>query len=214
MLGVGDDEEDGPGRRRPAALVAEVRRSLLAHVPGDGREARAKREVLAALGSLERPFDEQAQPRHVTGSAVLVGRRGTVLHLHKRLRRWLQPGGHVEPGESPWEAALRESREETGLLLSHPQRGPSLVHVDVHEAAKGHEHLDLRYLLVAADMEPSPPLGESPEVSWFSWEEALKLADEALQGALVVARRQPEASMPPQTDGASTAARAKASGRP
>ncbi len=165
----------------------------MAHAPGDERERDSKVRFLAALAALEAPFDEEAGPCHVTGSAVVVGRRGTVLHLHKRLQRWMQPGGHVEPGESPHEAAERESEEETGLSLSHPPGGARLIHLDVHAAAKGHEHLDLRYLLLAEDADPVPPAGESPEARWFSWDEALATADAALLGALEVARRQPEA---------------------
>ncbi len=130
---------------------------------------------------------------HVTGSAVVAGRRGIVLHMHKRLHRWLQPGGHLEPGEGPWDAALRESQEETGLVLAHPVGGPRLLHVDVHDGAKGHTHLDLRYLLVAPDRDPAPPPGESPEARWFGWDEAGAVADEALLGALRAARLQPEA---------------------
>jgi 8-oxo-dGTP pyrophosphatase MutT (NUDIX family) len=87
---------------------------------------------------------------------------------------------------------LRESQEETGLEVRHPDDGPRLLHVDVHNAANGHVHLDLRYLLLAEDVEPAPPLGESPEVRWFSWDEAAALADVSLRGALVAARHQPE----------------------
>lgn len=188
----GGDEHDGPARRRLELLVERVRRSVVAHHPGDERERRSRSQVLAALDELDRPFDEDAGPRHVTGSAVVVGRRGTVLHLHKRLHAWLQPGGHADPGEGPWDSALRESQEETGLEVRHPDDGPRLLHVDVHNAANGHVHLDLRYLLLAEDVEPAPPLGESPEVRWFSWDEAAALADVSLRGALVAARHQPE----------------------
>lgn len=167
---------------------------MQSHEPADDREVRARDRVLQELAQLERPFDERGGPCHVTGSAVVVGRRGTVLLLHKRLGKWMQPGGHIEPGEAPWEAARREATEETGLRLDHPAGGPRLIHVDVHGAAKGHEHLDLRYLLVAEDAEPRPGTGESPQVGWFSWDEAARRADDALQGALTVARRQPEAA--------------------
>jgi 8-oxo-dGTP pyrophosphatase MutT (NUDIX family) len=172
--------------------VETVRITLDGHRAADARETQAKTRILERLDSLSRPFDEEADLVHVTGSAVVVGRRGTVLHLHKRLRRWMQPGGHIDPGEAPWDAALRESEEETGLALSHPPTGPRLIHVDVHEAAKGHTHLDFRYLLMAHDDDPAPPPGESPEARWYPWDEALAVADDALIGALKVARMQPE----------------------
>jgi len=187
--GVGQSPED---RRWPGALVATVRQTVSGHPTADPREIRAKERILGSLDSLARPFDEDADPVHLTGSAVVAGRRGTVLHLHKRLHRWMQPGGHIDSGEAPWDAALRESEEETGLVVRHPDDGPRLIHLDVHEAAEGHTHLDLRYLLLAPDEDPSPPPGESPEARWYQWDEALALADDALVGALEVARRQPE----------------------
>jgi len=105
-----------------------------------------------------------------------------VLHRHKLLGLWLQPGGHIDPGEEPWEAALREAAEETGLEL-RPAAGTALFHVDLHLAAHGYTHIDLRYVL-ASGGEPAPPDGESPEVRWFAWEEAIAIAGPGLVGAL------------------------------
>jgi 8-oxo-dGTP pyrophosphatase MutT (NUDIX family) len=181
--------DGGDGHR---GLVEGVRAGLEGHPTADAREARSKQWVLGALAELGQPFDEHAGPVHVTASAVVVGPRGTVLHLHKRLGRWLQPGGHLNPGEGPWEAARREAEEETGLRLSHLAEGPRLIHVDVHPAANGHTHLDLRYLVLASDEDPVPPPGESPVARWFGWDEAVAEADDALVGALLAARRQPE----------------------
>lgn len=184
MGASGDGQDGGPERLR--ALVA-------GHRAADAREQRAQRRFLAELARLEAPCDEHADPVHVTASAVVVGPRGTVLHRHRRLGIWLQPGGHVDPGEAPWQAARREAEEETGLAVSEPPGGPVLVNLDVHDAALGHTHLDLRYLLTAADDDPRPPPGESPDVRWCTWDEAAAMADEALAGALVVARRHWEA---------------------
>lgn len=144
---------------------------------------------VAELDRLEDPFDRHADPTHVTASAIVVGDRGVVLHRHRRLHRWMQPGGHLDPGETPAEAMVRECAEETGLCVHHPPGGPTLVHVDVHPAANGHVHLDLRYLVWAPDEEPVPGPGESRDVAWFSWEDGLTVADEALVGALRSARR-------------------------
>jgi 8-oxo-dGTP pyrophosphatase MutT (NUDIX family) len=143
---------------------------------------------LAELDRLEDPCSEGAGPVHVTASAIVVGSRGTVLHLHKRLGRWMQPGGHIDPGESPPVAARREAIEELGLDVVHPEFGPLLIHLDVHEAALGHTHLDLRYLLLGSGDDPHPPPGESPEARWYDWDDAAAMADDALAPALVVAR--------------------------
>ncbi len=180
--------EDGPGPaadHRVESLVEAVR----AHQPVDEREALSRSIILAELERLDRPFDEDADLTHVTASAIVVGHRGVVLHLHRRLHRWMQPGGHVEAGESPSDAALRECVEETGLPVAHPAAGPTLAHVDVHTAARDHVHLDLRYLVRGSDVTPAPGPGESQEVAWFGWEAALGMADDALVGGLRSARR-------------------------
>jgi 8-oxo-dGTP pyrophosphatase MutT (NUDIX family) len=171
-----------------AGATADIRAVVTAHVPCSPREVASKERFLAELGRLDDPCNEQADPVHVTASAIVVGTRGTVLHLHKRLGRWMQPGGHIDPGESAPAAARREAIEELGLDVVHPEGGPRLIHLDVHEAALGHTHLDLRYLLLGSADDPHPPPGESPEARWYGWDEAAAMADEALAPALVVAR--------------------------
>ncbi len=174
--------------------AARLRTTLRHHRPIDDRERLSLAIMDVELGRLAAPFDEQADPTHVTASAIVVGHRGIVLHLHRRLHRWLQPGGHIEPGESPEEAAVRETLEETGLAVTHFGGQPVLAHVDVHRSARNHVHLDLRYLTVAPDDDPAPAPGESQQVAWFAWAEAEQVADDALVGALGAARRLTRAS--------------------
>jgi ADP-ribose pyrophosphatase YjhB (NUDIX family) len=108
-----------------------------------------------------------------------------VLHRHKRLGLWLQPGGHIDAGELPWDGARREALEETGLTVSPVAVEPStLLHVDVHPGPRGHTHLDLRYHFTAPPVVPTPPEGESPDVAWFSWAEAIAVAEPGLEGVL------------------------------
>jgi 8-oxo-dGTP pyrophosphatase MutT (NUDIX family) len=175
------------------ATTAGLRALVEGHQPASPREAAAKERFLEELSALSAPCDEHEHPTHVTASGIVVGPRGTVLHLHKRLGIWMQPGGHIDAGETPDIAARREAMEEIGLVVEHPASGPRLVHLDVHDAAFGHTHLDLRYLLIAGDEDPQPPPGESPDVRWCSWDEATAMADAALVEALPVARAAYEA---------------------
>ena len=80
-----------------------------------------------------------------------------LLH-HRKLHRWLQPGGHAETGESVGEEiALREAREETGIAtLAICPGAPRPLDVDVHAmpahgSDPAHLHLDLRYVVIAPE---------------------------------------------------------------
>ncbi|MFN8020465.1 MAG: bifunctional NUDIX hydrolase family protein/GNAT family N-acetyltransferase [Acidimicrobiales bacterium] len=168
-------------------LVVAVRDAVAARTPVDARERASIAAFVQQLDGLERPFDEHASKVHVTGSAIVVAEtpgKGVVLHQHKRLGLWLQPGGHIEPGETPWEGALREAAEETGLPVSFGPQGPQLVHVDVHPGPRGHTHLDLRYLVQSPAVPPRPPEGESQQVQWFPWHRAIAIAEPGLEGVL------------------------------
>lgn len=168
-------------------LRKRVRDSVAARRPVDDREALAIPRFLEAYDSLAEPFSETADLVHVTGSAIVVSDDGqsVLLHLHKRLGLWLQPGGHVDPGETPWDGAARETREETGIDIP---ASSELAHVDVHAGGRGHTHLDLRYVLRTPRVDPKPPDGESQDVRWFTWDEAIAIADPGLSGALIALR--------------------------
>jgi ADP-ribose pyrophosphatase YjhB (NUDIX family) len=132
--------------------------------PGDlvGLDAEdlAGRRALADLIH-ERGFDHEQivtrdHPAHATGSALVVSRRGVLLHFHKKFERWLQPGGHIELDELADQCACRETQEETGVPAVHPAEGPTLLSVDDHPAGP-HRHLDLLYRLQKRAAAPPQP---------------------------------------------------------
>ncbi len=169
--------------------LEQVRRSVVEREPIDAAESDSIRHLLIEFDRLVDPLDQLLDPVHVTGSAIVVGPRGVVLLRHKRLGFWLQPGGHIDPGESPWEAAMREAVEETGLGVSYadldPYGFPRLAHVDVHDGGRGHTHLDLRYVFDGGAADPDPPVGESQEIGWFDWPSAIERAgDDRLKSLL------------------------------
>lgn len=160
------------------------------HVAIDQREERSVREFMSVIPTLHDPCNENSGPVHVTASAIVVSDAGdkVALHLHKRLNMWLQPGGHIDAGESPAEAALREAREETGLPVRHQHDSGLFFHVDVHPGPKGHTHHDLRFLVRSPEVPLRPAEGESPDAAWFAWAEAFSIADAGLVGALRAAQ--------------------------
>ncbi len=168
--------------------VDQIRQALVAHRGASVREESSRRRTLSLLDWLRSPLDEYADPTHVTASAIVLSDEPSpevVLHRHKRLGRWLQPGGHVDPGESVSEAAVREVLEETGLPAWHPASGPTLVHIDVHQGPRGHVHLDTRWLLLAdRDRAFEPADGESEAVRWFTPEAAAAAGDVGMAEAI------------------------------
>jgi 8-oxo-dGTP pyrophosphatase MutT (NUDIX family) len=177
----------------------DLRAVLLRHAPADTRESDDLQRIVRFVSTEADPFDRRIPHAHLTGSAFVVsadGARVLLLH-HRKLERWLQPGGHADAGESSGETvALREAREETGIrgLVLHP-RAPRPLDVDVHDIPArrdepAHQHLDLRYLVVApAAALPTPGPGESVELRWFAWEEAAALdLDAGLRRGLAKAR--------------------------
>jgi 8-oxo-dGTP pyrophosphatase MutT (NUDIX family) len=122
--------------------------------------------------------------RHFTVAVFVVHNGQVLLHFHRKLQRWLPPGGHIEDGELPDEAAAREVREETGIQvrLMGPHGLPQLpgeptqlvvpAGVQVEDIYPGHQHVDLVYFAVPASVDPADiaiaeALVQSDQVGWY-----------------------------------------------
>lgn len=162
-------------------LIALIRR--FAEFAADPRAGETAERFLSFIRRRDDCFSRSCAEGHVTGSAFVTTPDYTrvLLVLHGKLGRWLQPGGHCEPGESALEAARRESLEETGLN-GRPALGGELFDLDIHEIpargeAPAHLHYDARFLLVSPELAPALS-EESGDVAWFGLEEAAAMNPE------------------------------------
>ena len=173
---------------------AKLDSALETHPSSDEKEARDVAFVRAFLRAHATDAHLRSQPLgHLTGSAfVLDARKERVLLLfHRKLRRWLQPGGHGEGETDPREIALREIGEETGLTREEltPWPDEQILDVDVHQiparpGEPAHPHLDLRYGFFARDGVAPRLSEESHELRWFPLDHLPAGLDAALLRAL------------------------------
>jgi 8-oxo-dGTP pyrophosphatase MutT (NUDIX family) len=133
-------------------------------------------------------FERSCWAGHVTASAWVLspdGRRFLLTH-HRKLGRWLQLGGHADGDPDPAAAALREAREESGLVdlrFAFAADAPVPIDLDVHAipargAEPAHDHHDVRFVLVAAPGQTIAASDESNALEWFEMDELETVADD------------------------------------
>ena len=140
--------------------------------------------------------------RHFTATAFVINSRNEVLLLwHKRLSRWMPPGGHIDADETPAEAARRECKEETGLdvaisgeaqpdlFTGNPDEGEMLtkpialllenIPASAERNEPAHQHMDFLFLGKPLDENQALRLAESEgrEMRWFTREEIEALSE-------------------------------------
>ncbi len=155
--------------------------ALAYHATSDAEEEAALLKILKFLSLSAEPFSRANPEGHITGSAVIGRIDGSAFLLirHRKLERWLQPGGHTDPeDENVLATALREAREETGVVALSPAANGRVIDVDVHpiparRAEPAHLHFDLRYLATTEETALAPQAVETRGARWFTLEEAI-----------------------------------------
>ena len=136
-------------------------------------------------------FHRSCQVGHVTGSAWIVDRTGerVLLTHHRKLGRWLQPGGHSDGETDTLAVALREAEEESGLEVR--ALDAAIFDLDVHPipalpGEPAHHHFDVRFL-VRAEHDRFRISAESHALEWVPAEGLGALTNE--ESVLRMARK-------------------------
>lgn len=160
-----------------------ARAILEAYEPADFDQTDVKACMLQFLD--EHPRDahlRECAPGHLTASALILHSDGqrALFTLHRKLNRWLQPGGHCDGDANLAAVALREAIEESGIedLVIVPEP----VDLDIHliperKGEPAHVHLDTRYLVHAPEGAEFVVSEESHDLAWLTLAELEACAD-------------------------------------
>ena len=167
----------------------ELSRQLAAYRPWNEQEERDREELLRRLGGREDLYTRDNASAHFTASAWVVSpdRSRILMAYHKLYNSWAWLGGHADGKRDLLAVALREVREESGLVevrpVSEDLYSLEILTVDGHEKhgryVSSHLHLNVTFLLEAdpaAAIRPKPD--ENSQVGWFSPADAVAASSE------------------------------------
>lgn len=161
--------------RLAASDDLHVAQTIIASADVDADAERHRTTILEFIGRHDDALHRSCRSGHLTSSALVVSADATrvVMLHHRKLQRWLQPGGHCDGDANLAAVALREATEETGL--SGLRVEPVAVDLDVHEVAPPaehpHLHLDARFLVVAPPGAELAGNHESTDIRWVAPDE-------------------------------------------
>lgn len=146
-------------------------------------------EVVAAFEKLiletPAPFSRSQFPGHITASCFVISPTGEriLLMQHRKLKKWLQMGGHCDGECDTRSVALREAQEEAGSSTIRLFK-LEIIDLDIHRIPKSaqepeHFHYDVRYVGLCEEPQSIQKAeAECTDLKWFSWEEAFQVAQE------------------------------------
>jgi len=148
----------------------------------DKQEEESRLETIKFIESNENCFDRTCIPGHVTGSALVVNEDITevLLNYHAKVKKWIQFGGHSDGENNPFNVALRETFEESGLKevkFIYPYTGIFLLDhhpIPAHNGELDHIHYDVSIILMAKNSDKINISNESKDIKWVKIEDVEK----------------------------------------
>jgi 8-oxo-dGTP pyrophosphatase MutT (NUDIX family) len=126
--------------------------------------------------------------REFTATVYLIDNQKILLIFHPKFQKWLPPGGHVEPNETPPETARREVKEETGFDIEFLSKEELFIdywnaksierpylclleNIPPYQQTPAHQHIDFIYIAKPA----GNPTASSLPYQWFDWNQLQSL---------------------------------------
>lgn len=184
----------------PCDIRKQLCEQLLDYISRTPERAAVAEQVLQFVCNTPDCFERTHVSGHITGSAWLINPAGdkTLLTLHRKLKLWVQPGGHADGDGDVLHVAMREAQEESGIANPVPL-STRIYDIDIHIIPARpqcnepeHLHYDIRYLLQAPH-EQYAISDESDALGWFNQEELLQLTPPADAAVLRLAALWPQA---------------------
>ncbi len=167
----------------------EIRQMLADYVPFNEQEEKDRELMLRYLDQFADLFGRENEFAHFTASSWVINRERTkvLMVYHNIYHSWSWIGGHMDGENDFLAAAIRETKEETGIVQVQPVSQElfslEILSVDGHvkngKRVGTHVHLNLTYLLEADEMQQtSVKPDENSGVAWMGLEEALAKCSE------------------------------------
>ena len=172
------------------SLHVDARAELARWVSADPGQRALRDAYLEFLDTHDDAMWRACVPGHLTASTLVLAhdRRSVLLTLHGKIGRWLQMGGHCEPGDATLrDAATREAHEESGIAGLRLTAVP--VRLDQHRVGchGGAWHLDVQYVAVAAPGAVEVISEESLDLRWWPVDALPADSDDALRHLVAAA---------------------------
>ncbi len=172
-------------------LHGDAVKVLTAWQPPDSIQKQLRERYLRHLSTYEDGLWRTRLPEHVTASALIVSKEGerVLLHLHGKVGRWLQFGGHCEQEDNTLAgAAYREVLEESGLAADLDHVPVQLSRHQVRCGGTTAYHLDVQYVAVAPEDGVPVRSSESHDLRWYAADALPDDADEAVRSLVARSR--------------------------
>lgn len=135
---------------------------------------------------------EEGNPRHYCSFFLPYDKKSGKIYLghHIKANDWIPPGGHIEPGETPSDAAIREMKEELGVDITKDMLTPFNLSVKTINQPERNcmKHYDVWHLVNIPEQNFDYLKDEYHDAGWFTIAEGVKKITKNPDFAAIIAK--------------------------